>query len=417
MPRFPPLDVAYTCSSLKENQYVSKLDVLDVGVILANLLRHSETHFDLLNRLFGGDLFCIPGKLPLNEFLIDTFPAYDVFLLFRYASGLDSFEDLLFEYSRCKSSEISIPTGQIISLIELFYVLIRSLSSYIVDKYDVIIINASNIPSAITGEIIASYIREDDPYVRIIGIGNVWGMRHIIELLLKRGSIDYAIYYKYEFNTSPLITALSKGEVRFDIPNLIYKKESNLYQTKVDLNINLELLPIPDFSFFNLNLYSQLSNGILTLPIEGSRGCNNTCNFCVDRKIFSPETGCNLFWTAKTPSRIVKEIKEYLHFKPSKLIFTDLTFNMHANWLNEVLDALYEERLDLLYGCNLRVDLLKHEHINKFRKTNFFKVILGIETFSEKSVDMLRKSLDSHNYVALAKKMLFAFSRRGLLRR
>jgi radical SAM superfamily enzyme YgiQ (UPF0313 family) len=151
---------------------------------------------------------------------------------------------------------------------------VRSVIDYIVERilaYDPthVALSLLTYASKIACEWICFRLRQKAPHVKIIiggaGIFNTLeSTQNIAETLLQQKQIDFYI----------------KGDGDVSLPDLVLKESASRevhgvnsveWQQVPDLN----RLPFPDYSDYNMDLYENMSIGIV-----GSRGCVRRCTFC-----------------------------------------------------------------------------------------------------------------------------------------
>lgn len=123
--------------------------------------------------------------------------------------------------------------------------------------------------SKIACEWICFRLRQKAPHIKIIlggpGIFNRQASsQHIAEILLEQKQIDFFI----------------KGDGDVSLPDLVLQESDSDLMAGVNsaewkMVPNLNRLPFPDYSDYNMDLYENKSIGIL-----GSRGCVRSCTFC-----------------------------------------------------------------------------------------------------------------------------------------
>ena len=138
---------------------------------------------------------------------------------------------------------------------------------------------------------------------------------------------------------------------------------------------DLDTLPIPDFSDFDICSYQE------GFSVMFSRGCNANCTFCLAKKYFSNQLsrkGLSVFQEVKIQAQ---------RMGCSKFIFADDSLISAATFKEFELfcDKLLEEKLNLewrIYG--LRVTPLFNEaYVKKMAAAGLKKVTFGVESFSE----------------------------------
>ncbi len=104
-----------------------------------------------------------------------------------------------------------------------------------------------------------------------------------INEIFEREYFDYLIIGAGDFALPSLIGAMENNSDPQGIPNVFYKKNKKIIGNKLNIINNLDDLPFPDYSQFNLNLYL---NPKIILPLQTSRGCSwRKCVFCSHHSI------------------------------------------------------------------------------------------------------------------------------------
>jgi uncharacterized radical SAM superfamily protein len=132
--------------------------------------------------------------------------------------------------------------------------------------------------------------------------------------------------------------------------------------------------PVPDPNDFDL--------------IWLSRGCPFDCRFCV-----TPEF-CRRRVISRSPRRFVEEIRfRRERFGVRDFYFTDSTFNHSQPALEETCHLLIQEKMDISWRCDCRLDLVDSEQAGLLKEAGCAYVKVGIEAMSEKRLDYLGKTL------------------------
>jgi len=146
---------------------------------------------------------------------------------------------------------------------------------------------------------------------------------------------------------------------------------------------NLDSLPFLDYDIFNLGEFS-FSPLIARKPgvfIHGSRGCPYTCSYC-PYLIFGK-------YRYRKPEKIIEELK-YLKkkHKIKSFYFRDPTFSVSKERIEKLSRLLIKEKLDLLWGCETRSDLLDEKLLKLMRKAGLVAVKIGVESANH---DLLKR--------------------------
>jgi radical SAM superfamily enzyme YgiQ (UPF0313 family) len=121
-------------------------------------------------------------------------------------------------------------------------------------------------------------------------------------------------------------------------------------------------------------------------PILTSRGCPGKCTFC-----FSGSHTTISTYSAEYTINMLKHLKE--RYSIREFMIYDDNFVMFRKNLNELLNRLIEERLELSWSCNARVDMVNEEMLNLMAKAGCWQISYGIETGNQAILDALHKKI------------------------
>ena len=139
--------------------------------------------------------------------------------------------------------------------------------------------------------------------------------------------------------------------------------------------LNLDKLPFPDWEFYPLERYSFAP--ILPLKpftfVLASRGCPYGCTYC-PYKIFGT-------YRTRKPKKVVEELK-FLKKKYSlkSFYFRDPTFSLGKERIEKLARLMIEEKLNLKWGCETRLDLLDTSLLELLYKSGLRAIKVGVES-------------------------------------
>lgn len=187
--------------------------------------------------------------------------------------------------------------------------------------------------------------------------------------------------------------SLIKNSLNFKRVKGIWFKDGN----KIRINPrrkpikNLDSIPFPARDLLPMKKYiknwfqlDSVSLGLRGTHIIGSRGCPYNCTFCQPtlRELFGPRI------RYRSPKNIVEELLQLKKiYKINSFTFEDDTFIINQKWVVEICKRLIEENLDLLWGCNVRANLVNESLLKKMKKAGLVKVYIGIESLSQRILD------------------------------
>jgi radical SAM superfamily enzyme YgiQ (UPF0313 family) len=213
------------------------------------------------------------------------------------------------------------------------------------------------------------------------------------ELLLKGGIADYLILGEGEQPMLELINSLKENSNPDKIIGL--KTISNFNEPDTfSQSMNLEELPVPDYSTTNFQLFNPK-----VIPIYSNRGCPFRCHFCSEHSLFGKK------FKRRSPQRVVEDMK-YLSNKHNIYEFTiaDSLINSSDEWLEEFVEVLANTEEKFLWGGYFRAEM-EEQLISKMKKVGLNSAILGVESFSQETLDNMNKkkvkqeTIDTINYL------------------
>lgn len=212
----------------------------------------------------------------------------------------------------------------------------------------------------------------------------------------------YAWYYNpmaiVENNNVDLIVLGEGEETLLEIANKIFLKQDlsnidgTIYCTKKQYNnlrkeiLDIDMIPFPDFSSFNINKY-KLKN---TLPLLFSRGCAWRCKFCTTFKTWKN-------YRNRSANNIYKEIiyrienNRYL----SNFLLYDCAYNQNLPMLEELCDLLIQNNINILFGGHAKILPMEVNLLHKMKKAGFNYFNFGLESGSSKVLKLMNKPYTS----------------------
>ena len=235
------------------------------------------------------------------------------------------------------------------------------------------------------------YLKKRFPNLKIIGGGpqvDIFGE----EIYKVDNSFDALCYGEGE-ETIQYLADFVAGETKIeDIPNIIFRKEDGaVVRTPRKLIEDLDKLPIP---VYTPDVYLNINEKLKILVLDESRGCPNSCHFCI-HPIKSGKR------RVKSPSRIIKEIKDAKD-KYGVTLFRYAGSSTPGSFMMSVAEKIIEEKLDVKYAS--------FGHINEFdidftllKTSGCEAIFFGLESTDEK---ILREGMNKNIDIEKAKMVL-----------
>ncbi|MHA1265940.1 MAG: B12-binding domain-containing radical SAM protein [Candidatus Helarchaeota archaeon] len=182
------------------------------------------------------------------------------------------------------------------------------------------------------------------------------------------------------------------------IPNLIFRKRTTEMTNEiiiteqkpleVDMRQIKSYYPAHNMEFhttFTLGDMFEFSGMGVNIPIETSRGCSNSCNFCMMPWLFKRR------YRYRPVKAIIKDLLqmeaqfgEDATGKPARFIFWDANFGMNPSWRAEWVQALRKLGKKFEWECESRVDRLDNKVMEHFAEVGLIQTLVGIEAGSQR---------------------------------
>lgn len=228
---------------------------------------------------------------------------------------------------------------------------------------------------------IAEFIKNKWPHISI-----VMGGCHVsfeYEEALQHDCIDYVIRNEGEITFSELMDILIKRRGNLEeIDGLCYKNQGKVIVNRRRKFIeNLDTLPFPDRSFFDMEAYSVPGS------ISTSRGCPGNCIFCAATALSGGR------YRTRSAENIVSEF-EYLRDLGCKHIqIIDDTMTADINRLNEFLNIMIQKKIGVSWNCESRVDIMTKDLMERMKEAGCISIQFGVEAGSQEMLDCLKKNV------------------------
>ncbi|MFA5029376.1 MAG: radical SAM protein [Patescibacteria group bacterium] len=221
------------------------------------------------------------------------------------------------------------------------------------------------------------------------------------------GSIDFIVRGEGEVTLLEMVKQIESREKRYNqIKGLAYLDQNNLVITESREAVrDLDSLPWPAYHLLEQKFsdyggmharYKEM--GRPNAVMIAARGCPHRCTFC--------SLGSRLY-RQRNPRDVVDEMESYVKKFQAKSIqlyddeFVGLSPKQNE-WINQICDEIIRRDLDkklsfLVQGrCSQFVDL---KTLQKMRQANFRWIWWGVESGSQKVLDLIKKDLKIENVI------------------
>lgn len=242
---------------------------------------------------------------------------------------------------------------------------------------------------------IAKKVKEHYPHIKILFGGNG------IEVL------DFGVLPNTQYTTNEYkfidVFAKGDGEITFveilksdmtdeslsTIKGAIWRnKDGNLVHNAVRGNIDMDILPFPDYSSLEDNFYYK-SIYQYNVPLVLSRGCPYRCSFCSVPE-FIP-----VFRYRKLET-VIAEIEYWINKGKVSFFCHDSIINGDPRWLKEFCETVIAKgwpEIGFNFGGNMRLQtpMRDLETMRLYRRAGLLKMITGFESAAEPVLKHMKK--------------------------
>ena len=236
----------------------------------------------------------------------------------------------------------------------------------------------------------AKAIKETLPDCRI-----VVGGRHasyVPDSLLDTPEIDYVVMGEGERAMAQLAASITSGNesVAISIPGVACRRQDKTIKNPPKFIENMDEIPYPARHLLPLELYDRTVEYLNVKPADVmsiSRGCVYNCGFCETKKLWG--NICRAF----SPPRVIGEIKDLQSRYGTKgIYFINDNFTLRKKETIQLCNLMLENKLDLEWVCDTRVDLVNQELLSTMSKAGCKTVWFGVESGSQRILQRIGRN-------------------------
>lgn len=247
---------------------------------------------------------------------------------------------------------------------------------------DVIILEFSSSVYKETGKLIKK-IKDKNKKLKIIVFGSYTD--YLPTKFLKNFPIDFIVTNEPEISIKNLIQTISLNRIEklINIPNLVFKSENKIIQTKKEIIGNINSLPQMSHDLFLSSKYQIVSKNFCVKEklkwgfILSSRGCPFQCIFC--SPAIRNSTGKT--YRSRDINLVIKEI-EYLVNKLhiNAISFEDDIFTVDKYRIQKLCQKIIEKKIKFSWCISTRADQLDEKTVSLLKKAGCNGAAIGIES-------------------------------------
>jgi anaerobic magnesium-protoporphyrin IX monomethyl ester cyclase len=260
----------------------------------------------------------------------------------------------------------------------------------------------------------------------LVVVGGVY-FSHTVSPTLQDPAIDVVIRGEGERTFVEWLARLHTPQLWHTIPGLAFRAAAGQIVTTPSRRLieDLDTLPFPAYDLLNMPAYGRNSRNHPGLTsIEHSRGCTDSCSFCVLwRQMGQPVNGNGIVrpcYRTKSAARSFDEVRRlYREHGRRTFGWVDPTFNVSPEWSGQWADLMLASDLvdargrpRTLHTAWVRADGIVRDHrlgiLDKLVRAGLRQVMIGVERDDPAGIEYLGKH---HNDPALVAEA-FAILRR-----
>lgn len=210
--------------------------------------------------------------------------------------------------------------------------------------------------------------------------------------LREKRNIDFIMAGEGERSFAELLDSLANGSPTENISGVYCRNFNEKGEKKKNIPAyDLDSLRFPDWGLVGCKKYASLinfKNHIVDLPLITQRGCPYKCTFCYDLH------GKRI--RQRSIENILDEIElNMAKYKAKSFTILDEVFTFDRERTMEFCRKIKEKGLNkhLSLGCSTRTDLLDKEMIETMKEAGFNRIMLGIESSSETTLERMKKGI------------------------
>jgi anaerobic magnesium-protoporphyrin IX monomethyl ester cyclase len=210
--------------------------------------------------------------------------------------------------------------------------------------------------------------------------------------MLQHPEVDYVVVGEGERAIVELATKITEDEdsrAIAAIPGVACRCEGKITKTAPRFISDLDQIPYPARHLLPMHLYDRTIEYLSVKPVDTMnvvRGCPYNCAFCETKDLWGGT--CRTF----SPRRVVEEIDHLTNQYGSKgIYFAGDNFTIQKKNTIEMCRLIKEQRLEVEWVCDTRVDLVSRELLRKMREAGCRTITFGVESGSPHILEKLNK--------------------------
>ncbi|MDH3346847.1 MAG: radical SAM protein [Desulfobulbaceae bacterium] len=251
-------------------------------------------------------------------------------------------------------------------------------------------------PEAIFMETTTPSIEAD--YANLVALKEATGAKIIVggphatyfhkEVLLECPAVDVVIRHEFDTKIGGVVDNLADLST---VTGITYRRDSEIIDNgDGEVENDLDSIPLPDRETVPWHWYVEAwFTRQPFMNMMTSRGCPFHCSFCL-----WPQAMYGHRQRFRSLDNVFEELRHMVHnYGLKEVNIDDGTFTTNKKRVIEFCRRLREEKLDIIWTCNGRVDTLDDEMLSEMKKSGCRMIRVGVESGSQEVLDKIKKSL------------------------
>jgi putative variant cofactor biosynthesis B12-binding/radical SAM domain protein 1 len=232
------------------------------------------------------------------------------------------------------------------------------------------------------------------PHAKLIAGGPAYSLfpQELMELVPE---IDFGLRGEGEAAIEQLLDVM---EQPFSVPNLVWRSDGKIVCNPPGKPVDLNLLPLPAYQHFCPNDYTRQNSYVAAIGIEGKRGCDLSCGYCV-----YPHLGGSRM-RLRDPKKITDEI-ELLHkeYKVGLFHFTDGVVNRPVDHFEQICREIISRKLNISWTGFLREDTFTEKTAELAKKSGIVACYFSGDALTDQGLKILNKRMSKQDILNASK--------------
>lgn len=195
--------------------------------------------------------------------------------------------------------------------------------------------------------------------------------------------LDLALRGEYELTCMDL----AAGKPVADIAGLTWRDGERIVRNPDrGLPDDLDQIPFPARHLGNNRLYKRPDTDAMQTTLVTNRGCPFSCTYCLANQVSGLKN------RYRSVENVLAEIRECVHTHGIRnFLFRSDLFTQNKRWVTRLCEGILDEKLDIEWASNSRVDTVNPEVLAAMRKAGCWLIAFGVEKGDDASLEAINK--------------------------